>query len=67
MIIGGAEWCASWALDTILAGSRIVTAPLPVTRSTSWASMTSTIAAVSSSTPMPSSCGLCATIISSRP
>ena len=26
-----------------------------------------TIAAVSSSTPIPSSCGLCATIISSRP
>ena len=53
--------------DDPLAGSKIVTAPRPTTRSTSWPSTSSTTAAVSSSTPMPSRDGDWLTIISSRP
>ena len=63
----GAERLASWALETIRDGSKTVTAPRPMT-SMMWPSgSTVTTAAVSSSTPIPSSCGDWATIISSRP
>ena len=63
----GEERLASWALDTMWAGSMIVTAPAADDLEHLAVVLLVITAQVSSSTPIPSSWGDWATIISSRP